>query len=192
MRNSTQGDMGLRKGNPIIFFDIAIGNEILGRMRFELRADLVPKTSENFRALATGERGRCTLDNTLFHLKGTVLHRIVKNSHCQGGDLKNGDGTWSHSVLSSDQYFPDENFILRHTGPGVLSMCNKGRDTNGSAFFITFAENSSFDEHHVVFGCVADEESLQVLYAIERLGSISGRPTAIPLIIDCGQLYPKR
>ena len=80
----------------------------------------------------------------------------------------------------------------QHTGPGVLSMCNRGLDSNGSQFFFTFAEKKEWDEKHVVFGCVANHESLQVLYAIDQVGSKSGRPSVVPVIADCGQIYPKR
>ena len=101
--------------------------------------------------------------------EGTSFHRIVKDSLCQGGDLSQGDGTWSASVFrdNDDCLFADENFILRHTGPGVLSMANSGPDTNGSQFYISFVETAWMDEHHVVFGCVCNEDSFTVLYDIE-------------------------
>jgi len=188
-----QGLVDQRRMNPIVFLDIGLeSGEHLGRMKIELRADLVPKACENFRVLCTGERGQSSADGIVrFCLRGSCLHRVVRDSHCQGGDLKNGDGSWSRSPLNDD-VFEDENFILRHTGPGVLSMSNRGPDSNGSHFFITFAERSDFDEKHVVFGCVADEPSLQVLYAINRIGSASGLPLSRPIIRDCGQLYPIR
>lgn len=185
----TECVIGERTRNPIVYFDMSLDGKAIGRLTFELRADVVPRTANNFRALCTGERGH--LDGVALHYKGSVLHRVVRNSHCQGGDLKNGDGTWSQPAFGPD-LLVDENFLLRHTGPGVLSMCNRGPDTNGSSFFIHFAQNAHFDGKHVVFGCVADEQSLRVLYAIDRAGTDHGRPQARPVIRDCGQLYPVR
>ncbi|KAJ8604072.1 hypothetical protein CTAYLR_001770 [Chrysophaeum taylorii] len=185
--------VGDRRCNPIVFLDISLEGENLepiGRLTVELRADVVPRTAENFRVLCTGERG--CYDGVRLHLKDSRLHRVVRNSHCQGGDLKNGDGTWSRQAYGDAIFFDDENYTLRHVGPGVLSMCNQGPDTNGSAFFLTFAANPRFDNKHVVFGCLADESSLRVLYAIDRLGTDHGRPRAVPCITNCGQLYPVR
>ena len=106
-------------------------------------------------------------------------------------DLMNGDGSWSKSSFAPPaEEFEDENFILRHTGPGVLSMCNRGPNTNGSAFFLSFVELPWMNENHVVFGCVANTESLSVLYEIEHAGTECGRPSSEVLILDCGQLYP--
>lgn len=180
-----------RRLNPIVFFDVALGATSIGRLRFELRADVVPRAAHNFRVLCTGERG--SLDGARLHFKGTPIHRVVRNSHCQGGDCKHGDGTWSKAALGDGvEEFDDENFLLRHTGPGVLSMCNRGPDTNGSMFFLHFAQNPHFDGKHVVFGSVADQDSLKVLFAIDRVGTDHGRPTVLPVIVDCGQLYPVR
>ncbi|EGB09239.1 hypothetical protein AURANDRAFT_24923 [Aureococcus anophagefferens] len=184
--------VGKRDENPIVFFDIAIGDRDVGRIIIELRSDLCPRTCENFRALCTGERGKSKEDKVPLHYKGSKLHRIVNDSHCQGGDIRNGDGTWSGCTFGDNTTFEDENFILRHVGPGVLSMCNRGLDSNGSQFFFSFAEKKEWDEKHVVFGCAATHESLQVLYAIDQVGSPSGKPSTVPIIKDCGQLFPKR
>ena len=189
LRRAVEGQMGERRFNPIVYLDIGLEDEFLGRLTIELRADLVMMTCENFRLLCTGERGQH--DGVRLHYKNTKFHRIVRNSHIQGGDLRDGTGETSIGALGG--IFPDENFILRHTGPGVLSMGNKGVDSNGSAFFITFAANPKLDDKHVVFGALANDDSLAVLYAIERLGSDSGRPSrGVPVIKDCGQLYPPR
>ena len=186
------GKAGKRAQNPIVFMDIAINQKQAGRITLELRADLCPRTAENFRSLITGERGRHPTDKSvLLHYKGSKIHRVVKDSHCQGGDLMNGDGSWSKSSFAPPaEEFEDENFILRHTGPGVLSMCNRGPNTNGSAFFLSFVELPWMNENHVVFGCVANTESLSVLYEIEHAGTECGRPSSEVLILDCGQLYP--
>ncbi|KAH8068227.1 peptidyl-prolyl cis-trans isomerase [Aureococcus anophagefferens] len=152
--------VGKRDENPIVFFDIAIGDRDVGRIIIELRSDLCPRTCENFRALCTGahrsppvrarevtlpgERGKSKEDKVPLHYKGSKLHRIVNDSHCQGGDIRNGDGTWSGCTFGDNTTFEDENFILR------------------------------------------------VLYAIDQVGSPSGKPSTVPVIKDCGQLFPKR
>ena len=126
--------VGKREENTIVFMEISIGPRKVGRLEIELRRDLCPLTCENFRQLITGERG--TIRETdehgnseciNLHYKGSRMCRVVRDSHCQGGDIKNGNGTWSRSIFKRGD-FPDENFILRHTGAGCLSMCNRGLD----------------------------------------------------------------
>uniref|UniRef100_A0A2K5H9A3 Peptidyl-prolyl cis-trans isomerase n=1 Tax=Colobus angolensis palliatus TaxID=336983 RepID=A0A2K5H9A3_COLAP len=152
---------------PTAFFDIAVDGEPLGRVSFKLFADKVPKTAENFHALSTGEKG--------FGYKGSCFHRIIPGFMCQGGDFTCHNGTGGKSIFGKK--FEDENFILKHTGPGILSMANAGPNTNGSQFFICT---------YVVFGKV--KEGMNIVEAMEHFGSRNGKTSKKITIADCGQL----
>ncbi|QQE64301.1 peptidylprolyl isomerase [Leptolyngbya sp. BL0902] len=169
--------------NPKVFFDITIGGTPAGRIVMELRADVAPKTAENFRALCTGEKGMGTSGKAL-HFKGSSFHRIIPEFMCQGGDFTRGNGTGGESIYGMK--FADENFTLKHTGPGLLSMANAGPNTNGSQFFLTTVATPWLDGKHVVFGSVV--EGMDVVETMEQVGSRSGQTSQPVVIADCGQL----
>ena len=165
-----------------MYFDITVNGQEAGRMEFELFAN-TPKTSENFRALCTGEKGLGQKGKPL-HYKGSGFHRIIPKFMAQGGDFTVGDGSGGESIYGLK--FNDETFANKHTGPGLLSMANSGRNTNGSQFFITFDAHPHLDGKHVVFGRVL--KGMEVIATLESIGTSSGSPKATALISDCGLL----
>lgn len=172
--------------NPKVFFDILVGKAKAGRVVMELFADKTPKTAENFRALCTGEKGIGSSGKPL-HFKGSKFHRIIPKFMCQGGDFTRGNGTGGESIYG--EKFADENFQLKHDQPGLLSMANSGKNTNGSQFFITTVKTSWLDGKHVVFGKVV--EGFSVVKEMEKVGSESGPPSSPVEIEDCGQIDDK-
>uniref|UniRef100_A0A6S8WUJ2 Peptidyl-prolyl cis-trans isomerase n=1 Tax=Chaetoceros debilis TaxID=122233 RepID=A0A6S8WUJ2_9STRA len=168
---------------PVVFFDITVGGSPKGRIEMELRGDVVPLTAENFRCLCTGEKGIGRTGKPL-HFKGSSFHRVIPGFMCQGGDFTRFNGTGGESIYG--EKFADENFTLKHKGSGILSMANAGKDTNGSQFFLCTAETPWLDAKHVVFGRVIS--GMDVVNAIEQVGSDSGRTRVTVSIADCGQL----
>eukprot|EP00607_Mallomonas_marina_P009819 CAMPEP_0182418750 /NCGR_PEP_ID=MMETSP1167-20130531/3126_1 /TAXON_ID=2988 /ORGANISM="Mallomonas Sp, Strain CCMP3275" /LENGTH=484 /DNA_ID=CAMNT_0024593109 /DNA_START=95 /DNA_END=1552 /DNA_ORIENTATION=+ len=173
---------GLAANNPKVFFDITIAGEPKGKIVMELFADVVPKTAENFRALCTGEKGNCSTGQPL-HYKGCAFHRVISNFMLQGGDFTKGDGTGGESIYG--EKFADENFKIKHTEAGLLSMANAGPGTNGSQFFITVTPTPHLDGKHVVFGKVI--EGIELVKEIETIDTNDrDKPIRDVVIADCG------
>ncbi|KAK0179142.1 hypothetical protein PV327_007961 [Microctonus hyperodae] len=176
------------KVNPRVFFDIEVGGLPMGRVTFELYADICPQTCENFRALCSGEMGLGKTTGKPLHYKGIVFHRVVKDFMIQGGDFSVGNGTGGESIYGGT--FPDENFSIMHSKPFLLSMANRGKDTNGSQFFITTQPAPHLDNVHVVFGEVVSGH--EVISHIEGLPvDRMSRPLQDAKVVNCGELVLK-
>jgi len=157
----------------VIFFVEADG-EAVGNITMELFDEVVPLTVRNFAEIADGKRG--------FSYKNSIFHRIIPNFMLQGGDFENFDGTGGQSIYG--RTFNDENFEIKHKSPGLLSMANSGKNTNGSQFFITTVVTDWLDDRHVVFGRVDDQESFNTVKRIEAMGSASGTPSKRIVIVE--------
>jgi len=161
---------------PVVFFDITADGQKLGRVEMTLASNIVPRTADNFVKLCTGELG--------FGYKGSPFHRVIPQFMCQGGDFTRQNGTGGKSIYG--EKFADENFKLKHTGPGVLSMANAGPNTNGSQFFLCTVKTEWLDGKHVVFGRVT--KGMDVVEKVESFGSRNGATSKKIIVSDCGVL----
>lgn len=192
---------------PLVFLDIEVAGHPAARVVCELFSDLVPKTVENFRCLCTGEKGFSTAGKPL-HFKGNAFHRVVPGFAVQGGDITRGDGTGGESIWGGT--FDDESFDLSHDAPGLLSMANRGPNTNNSQFFILTKAYPKLDLKHVIFGrvlegmgtirrieevCGTADAGSELCRAQKHHGVLAFRPglgDAKAIIVDCGVLNQEK
>ncbi|NXD80011.1 PPIL6 protein, partial [Halcyon senegalensis] len=168
-----------------VYLEIAIEEQIVGRLLFELFPEVCPRTCENFRALCTGGV-KSPRDGRELTYKNSLFHRLVKNEWIQGGDIITGKGDGGESIYGPT--FEDESFSVRHSGRGVLGMANKGRHSNGSQFYITLQPTPYLDKKYVAFGQLI--EGTEVLQRLEAVPTYNERPTVACKIINCGTFEP--
>jgi len=168
---------------PQVFFDVTHAGGLSGRVVMELFDDITPKTAENFRQICTGEHvGK---EGKALHYKGTVFHRVIPDFMLQGGDITKGNGTGGDSIYGRN--FPDENFAVRHTTRGLLSMANAGHNTNNSQFFLTVKATNWLDGKHTVFGRVI--EGIDLVMCLNRVKTVPGDKPAQSIVIkDSGEI----
>ncbi|KAG7357112.1 peptidylprolyl isomerase [Nitzschia inconspicua] len=192
--NYDEDTMTTPDGKPLceatsrVYFDMSIDGNEAGRIVVGLYGNAVPKTVLNFETLAKGDTSHPRGAKLAY--QGSTFHRIIPDFMIQGGDFTNHNGTGGLSIYGDK--FEDEKLglKLKHTGPGILSMANAGRNTNGSQFFITTKATPWLDGRHVVFGKV--EEGMDVVQVIEKTcGSPSGKPLRLVKVERCGVLDKK-
>lgn len=170
--------------NPVAFLDISIGGQQIGRMKFELFANDLPRTCENFLKFCTGETKGPTGRPQGY--KGAQFHRVIRNFMIQGGDFQRGDGLGSTTIWGT-RTFADEGFPYKHDQPGMLSMANSGKDTNGSQFFVTCAATPMLDHKHICFGRLID--GMKVLRHVENVHTDASNRPILPVVIsECGEM----
>ena len=167
------------------YFDIDIAGNRQGRIIIGLFGATVPKTARNFLELCSGVNGVSKYSGVPLTYEGSIFHRIEPGFMAQGGDITRSDGTGGESIYDGKD-FPDENFVLHHSRPFLLSMANSGKDTNGSQFFITFEAAPWLDGKHVVFGEVI--EGAFHAMRLQDLATPSGRPKHNARIVESGEL----
>merc|ERR1712123_343686 len=163
-----------------VYFRVSVDNEDYGQINMELFDEVVPRTARNFYSIASGQ------NQNGFTYTNSIFHRIIPQFMLQGGDFENFDGTGGQSIYG--RKFEDENFLVKHGSPGLLSTANSGPDTNGAQFFITTVKTDWLDGKHVVFGRIDDQESFNIVKRIELLGQSSGKPSKRVTITQSGVL----
>jgi len=169
---------------PRVWFEISIDGTFEGRINISLYNDITPITAENFRCLCTGEKGVGQSGKNL-HYKGNYIHKAITEFVLQGGDITTQDGKGGESIYGPR--FKDENFKIKHDKAGLLSMANRGPNTNSSQFFITLTDCNWLDGKHTIFGELADEDSWKLVQLIEKEGSPNGELKKKIKIEDCGE-----
>nr|XP_050849648.1 uncharacterized protein LOC127063672 isoform X3 [Vespula vulgaris] len=184
MKRPLEDQMDVFEKNPLVFLDVAIGTEKVGRIVIELFKDVTPRTAENFRALCTGEKGNGT-NNKKLHYKGSIFHKVIPQFMIQGGDIINFDGTGGESIYGP--HFEDESFQISHSQGGLLSMVNEGHpDSNSSQFIITTVPCIHLDNTNVVFGKVI--KGMGIVTEINNVPVVKDLPVEKICIINCGEL----
>ncbi|KAF7507997.1 Peptidyl-prolyl cis-trans isomerase H [Endocarpon pusillum] len=170
---------------PIVFFDLTLGGEPLGRIKMQIFSHTVPKTAENFRQLCTGEYKNA--QGRPMGYKASKFHRVIKDFMIQGGDFLNSDGSGTFTIHPPTHLtFPDESFQHKHSSPFLLSMANSGPNTNGCQFFITTVPAPWLDGKHVVFGKVID--GIDVVKKVELVRTVRDKPVQDVSIAQCGEM----
>ncbi|KAF4530087.1 hypothetical protein B566_EDAN001343, partial [Ephemera danica] len=170
--------------NPLVYLDIAIGIEKIGRVILELFKDKTPLAAENFRALCTGEKGIGSIHKKPLHYKGTIFHKAISQFMIQGGDNVNFDGTGGESIYGHN--FIDESFEQKHDRPGLLSMANSGPNTNSSQFFITTVDCEHLNDVNVVFGQV--RAGMGVVQTVADINTEKDHPVVPCSVVGCGEI----
>ncbi|CAK9097317.1 Peptidyl-prolyl cis-trans isomerase D (PPIase D) (40 kDa peptidyl-prolyl cis-trans isomerase) (Cyclophilin-40) (CYP-40) (Cyclophilin-related protein) (Rotamase D) [Durusdinium trenchii] len=174
--------------NPRVYLDISIGSRTGGRVIIELFPDITPRAAENFRGLCTGEYGLGRNTKKRLSYEGCQIFRSVKNFMIQTGDFQFNNGDGGESIYGGT--FNDEDFVRRHTQAGVVSMANKGRNSNGSQFFITLKRSVQLDNKHIAFGQVV--EGMDVIRAVAAVPTDRDeRPRVSCTIVGCGEVGAK-
>jgi len=167
-----------------VYMRIDVDGQPIGTINMGLYGNAAPKTCENFRQLC---RGVQTKSGRLLSYRNSIFHRIIPGFMCQGGDITNFNGTGGWSIYGAN--FEDEiHPALKHNRAYLLSMANRGPNTNSSQFFITTTACPHLDGRHTVFGEVIDDPSKRVVDKIEKLGSRSGAVSSNVSVGDCGEL----
>ncbi|KAI5121218.1 hypothetical protein M0805_007227 [Coniferiporia weirii] len=175
---------------PRVFLDFAVDGVPLGRVIFELFNVSAPKTSENFRALCTGEKGVSPISQQPLFYKNSTIHRSIRDFMIQGGDFTKRNGTGGESIYGAP--FADEDLSRPVDEPGLLVMANKGPNTNNSQFFITLRPCPHLAGKHVVFGRVLRGFDNVVCKIGGLPTDARDRPTVPVVIANCGELELRR